>query len=168
MARNLSKKKVISPIKPMIYIRKIFVTLRNLYYRVFRKRTLGVVAVLLRDNEVCLVRHSYMPDWYLPGGGINQNETPYDAVIREIKEECGIKIKDAELMNVYSHFKGGWNNFVICYKSTEFDDIANAKLDPEIAEARFFKISDLPPNIRSTAKRRITEALQASPQNPLW
>ena len=35
-------------------------------------------------------RDSHCKRWELPGGGIEPNETPEEAAIRELKEECGL------------------------------------------------------------------------------
>lgn len=48
-------------------------------------------------NKILLVRVRDNKKWYLPGGKIEFNETPAQALIREIKEELGIDIKDSTL-----------------------------------------------------------------------
>jgi len=35
-------------------------------------------------NEILLVKRRDVPVWVVPGGGIEKNETPEDAVVREI------------------------------------------------------------------------------------
>lgn len=50
-------------------------------------------AIIIKDDKVFMV-HSLMYDYYkFPGGGINQNESPIDALIRETKEEAGLIVK---------------------------------------------------------------------------
>ena len=49
-------------------------------------------AIIIKNNKVLMV-HSLMYDYYkFPGGGINDNETEIDALIRETKEEAGLNI----------------------------------------------------------------------------
>ena len=44
----------------------------RLWWKVRRPRTLGVRALVLDEaDRVALVKHSYRPYWYLPGGGVN-------------------------------------------------------------------------------------------------
>lgn len=46
--------------------------------------------------------------WYgLPGGGIDEGETPVEAAIREALEEVGIRVKDAQDTYEYS-IREGW------------------------------------------------------------
>ena len=50
-------------------------------------------ALVLRNNKVLLVNHRKMGVWLYPGGHIEDTETPDQAVIREVEEETGLKVK---------------------------------------------------------------------------
>jgi|SRR5271157_4471122 len=57
---------------------------------------LTVGAGIVFDNKVLLVLHAKLGKWLFPGGHIELNETPDEAVIREVKEETGL---DLELLD---------------------------------------------------------------------
>lgn len=44
------------------------------------------------DGRALIVKANYKPYWTFPGGGIDEGETPKDAVIRETLEEVGIDV----------------------------------------------------------------------------
>lgn len=49
--------------------------------------------VILKDNKILLL-HRKKYDWYeLPGGGIEEHETPQQAATRELKEELNADIE---------------------------------------------------------------------------
>ena len=50
------------------------------------------VAVVIRDGKILMERVFYFGHEFftLPGGGIEEGETPEQAVLRELKEECGL------------------------------------------------------------------------------
>lgn len=49
-------------------------------------------AIIIKDNKVAMV-HSLKYDFYkFPGGGIEENETNIEALIRETAEEAGLEI----------------------------------------------------------------------------
>ena len=49
-------------------------------------------AIIIKDNKIYMV-HSILYDYYkFPGGGIENNESNIDALIRETKEEAGLNI----------------------------------------------------------------------------
>ena len=60
----------------------------------------GVGAVILNENGkvLGLERKDIPGAWQLPQGGLDKNETPPEAVKREIREETGIEASDLELL----------------------------------------------------------------------
>lgn len=53
---------------------------------------LAAYAVCIESGRVLLARHvepAGRTHWTLPGGGVEQSEDPFDAVIREVAEETG-------------------------------------------------------------------------------
>jgi 8-oxo-dGTP diphosphatase len=58
----------------------------------------------LNDNQVLLVRTNGS-QWSLPGGTIRRNESPDDAVRRELLEETGLVAKEVNYLFVF----GGLN-----------------------------------------------------------
>lgn len=63
-------------------------------------------AIIIKDNKIYMV-HSLVYDYYkFPGGGIENDESNIDALIRETKEEAGlIVIKDSIKEYGYVHRK---------------------------------------------------------------
>ncbi len=62
------------------------------WWMVRRPRTFGAHALALTpDGKVILVKLRYAPGWRLPGGGIREGEDPATAVVRELREEIGLK-----------------------------------------------------------------------------
>lgn len=47
-------------------------------------------ALIWRDGEVLLVQPAYKPDWEIPGGVVENDESPAATIVRELKEELGI------------------------------------------------------------------------------
>src|SRR5258708_6747242 len=58
------------------------------------KGSQGVRIIIIDDRRVLLVSHWYAPwVWTLPGGGVDADETPESAAMREALEETGLKVK---------------------------------------------------------------------------
>ena len=76
-------------------------------------------AVVLNDeNEVALINFSKINTRKLPGGGIEKDETPEEALVREIREEIGYKVTEivAELGIVEEErYFSGINQKSYCY-----------------------------------------------------
>ena len=63
----------------------------------------GVGVVVLREGEVLLVKRGAPPSqgkWSLPGGLIQLGETTEGAALREVEEECGLKVRLVGLAGV--------------------------------------------------------------------
>ncbi|MBU3896985.1 MAG: NUDIX hydrolase [Nanoarchaeota archaeon] len=54
---------------------------------------LVVAAYIVHDNKVLLIHHKKFDKWIPPGGHIDENEIPDDALKREIKEELNLEIE---------------------------------------------------------------------------
>lgn len=56
------------------------------------------------EDEVILVSSSRHPDqWIVPGGGMEPEEEPCGAAVREVYEEAGVKGKLGRLLGIFEH-----------------------------------------------------------------
>ena len=72
--------------------------------RHYRRRP-GVYAILVRAGRVLLTHQSRpLPEFQLPGGGIDAGEAPLPALTREVQEETGWRIGSARRLGCYRRF----------------------------------------------------------------
>ena len=65
----------------------------------------GVYAVLLRGNDLLLThQEAPIPEFQLPGGGIDRGEHPVAALHREVMEETGWKIAVIRRLGAFRRF----------------------------------------------------------------
>lgn len=64
---------------------------------------IGVFAVILdASKQVLLCHRNDMNLWNLPGGAMEQGETPWEAVGREVEEEVGLRVAIEQLLGIYA------------------------------------------------------------------
>ncbi|EDY57961.1 MULTISPECIES: NUDIX hydrolase [Streptomyces] len=70
------------------------------------RKTLRVAAyaICVRDEQILLARwlNDGLPEWTLPGGGMEHGEHPCDTVLREVVEETGYRVEVTGLLGVKS------------------------------------------------------------------
>lgn len=140
----------------LLYLYKVYHFFRRIFFQACKVKTLGVRAIILRDEQVLLVRHTYLKGWYLPGGGVNHAESPQQAIIREVREEVGgVVKKPVKLLATYYNPKLGWDDYVLLFKVELLQQYES--FDREIAEVRWFNIYKLPDDITPSTQKRIKE-----------
>ncbi|MBC7091105.1 MAG: NUDIX hydrolase [Nitrososphaeria archaeon] len=82
--------------------------------------------------------------WSLPGGFIEYNERVEDALVREVEEETGLKVKPIKVVGVYSNPTRSPVKHVItiCYYCSIEGGVL--KSSEENVEARFFSLDQFP------------------------
>ena len=143
----------------------------HLYFVLRRPMTLGVRALVLSeaDQTVFLVRHTYVPGWYLPGGGVERGETAMQALAKELWEEANIELTgDAVLHGLYYNTRASVRDHVALYVVRHFRQTAPRLPDREIAECGFFPLSALPEGTTQSTRRRISEVLEGKAEAGHW
>ncbi len=131
-----------------------------LYHRwlgVLQIPTVGVRAMVVdHAARVLLVRHTYRPLWYTPGGGVDRGETPAEALARELREEVGLTLTaPPELWAVFHHRLHGHDDYPILYVVRSFEE--GPSHSPEIAEKRWFSLDALPDDMHPPTHARLEE-----------
>jgi len=137
--------------------------------RLRRPVTLGVRGIV-RDGEdrVLLVRHTYVPGWYLPGGAVDARESVGEALAREIMEETNTRIiGEPRLIGIYLNRRGR-SDHVVLFEVSTFEQTSPKSPDREIAEARFFALADLPEGTTRATRARLEEYVNGHPVSPVW
>jgi ADP-ribose pyrophosphatase YjhB (NUDIX family) len=116
--------------------------------------------LVLNGDDVLLIRHTYQPGWFMPGGGLKRNETLEEAARRELREETGIVAGSIELAGVFTNIAQGKTDHVVLFRVYSAD--APAGNSPEIAECRWFPRSALPEGVGPASRRRIEELATAT------
>jgi ADP-ribose pyrophosphatase YjhB (NUDIX family) len=135
-----------------------------------RPMTLGVRGLVLDGaDRVLLVRHTYVPGYYLPGGGVESGETLLQALARELEEEGGVRLLSAPaLQGVYLNRRISARDHVALFVVRHFHCEGVRAPDHEIAEAAFFPLDALPEEATPATRARLAEVLDGAPVSPYW
>ena len=119
--------------------------------------TIGSFALIFNSKGEILLAHRMDKDlWNLPGGKVEKGESPDQAVIREVKEEVGLKVDIKRFVGVYS--KVDKDEIVFSFECS----IAEGKptsLD-ETDRVEYFGLDSLPNNIVQRQIERIHDAIE--------
>ena len=94
------------------------------------------------DGRLLILKPTYKKGWTIPGGQIDDGESPWQACRRETREECGLEIERARLVCVDYRTPGparpGGIRFVFDCGTPAVDALQLG--DPEIGDHRFVAI----------------------------
>ena len=150
---------------------KLRTRLFQAWFRLRRPMTLGVRAVVENAaGQVVLVRHSYTPGLYLPGGGVEAGEPALDALKRELVEEAGVEvIGEATLIGIYSNHAVFKNDHVLLYyiKADQWRS-CQATSRGEINESLWIDPNHPPGDITPGNNRRLREIYSSTARCLYW
>jgi len=104
--------------------------------------------VVFQNGKILLVKELADGGWTLPGGWMDVNETPGEAVVREVREESGYYVRAVKLMAVYDRRLHGHPPYLFhIYKLFFMCDLlgGEAAVSIETGGAEFYGLDELPP-----------------------
>lgn len=116
-------------------------------HRAHKKPSLTTDGVLVVSNNILLVKRKNDPfkgRYALPGGFVEYGETVEDCVVREVREETGLKVKVNSLLGVYSSPDRDPRGHTV---STVFvlTQIGGALKDSDETHAEWVTMANMPP-----------------------
>jgi 8-oxo-dGTP pyrophosphatase MutT (NUDIX family) len=143
--------------------------LMQFWWRRTRGMTLGVRGIAVReDGCVALVRHTYVPGWHLPGGGVEAGESAQLSITRELAEEAGIALQSpARLFGVYANHARFRGDHVLVYVTEDWR-ACESDSDGEIEAVCWVKPDAPPEGTTAATRRRLAEFLGTDPVRETW
>ncbi len=114
--------------------------------------TVSVGAIVTNaEGKVLLLDHVLRPasGWGIPGGFINKNEQPAEAVKREICEEIGLEIENIEMVKAHTYRR----HVELLFRAEARGEGKVQSL--EIKQLKWFSFDEMPEEMNQTQKQLI-------------
>jgi ADP-ribose pyrophosphatase YjhB (NUDIX family) len=120
----------------------------------------GAFGIIFDEADRVLLCHRRDIDaWNLPGGLVEDGEAPWDAAIREVREEVGVTAEVERLVGLY--WKPDSDQLVFAFACRAV--AGTPGLSDEADEVGYFAVDGLPPNTGHKHVERIRDALAGGP-----
>ena len=139
---------------------------------VFGRFSIGVGGLLILDGKALLVQRGENPGkgrWTIPGGYMEEDETPDAAIAREVLEETGLLVRATELLAIRNTLRDNDQNAYYVFR-LELEGPAELTIDgKETVRAGFFgpeefdALGDLAPFSRWIAEHHNSVGLRRAP-----
>lgn len=129
----------------------------------------GVAGIIFDTKQrVLMMKRADNGLWGIPSGHVELGETVEEAIIREINEETGLRVKVSRLIGVYSdpvsqaflYPNGKVSHFITaCFECEVVGGILNSE-NEEALDVNYFDVNHLPQNILHMHPRWLKDALE--------
>ncbi|MFK7802818.1 MAG: NUDIX domain-containing protein, partial [Anaerolineae bacterium] len=109
---------------------------------------LGVTGIVINGfDQILLIQRDDTKTWAPPAGGMERNELPTETVVREVKEETGIKVMPVRLVALKHRKIGRQASLQLIYRCLE----AGGEITPsaESPQVGYFRTKQLPTKMLS-------------------
>jgi len=136
-----------------------------------------VRTIVLKNNQVLLIKEKADGRWALPGGWADVGYTPSAVAVKEVREETGLEVKIERLLAVFDNSLHQHPPSPFCvYKLFFLGTVTGGSFDlkgHESLEVGFFSLQELPPlseerNTYQEINQLATIAAQANNQQTLF
>ena len=119
----------------------------------------GEILIVKRDKEII-----YVNKWDVPGGKLDNEETLFEALNREIKEEVGLKLERIICTLSSSKFKGKLGDDLIIYRNIYLCSASGEiELSQEHSEYKWVTPGNLS-NYEFAEDKDLTEIIKSLPE----
>lgn len=122
--------------------------------------TVGAHALVFdRSQRLLLTRRADRDQWCPPGGAVEPGEAPWEAAVRETREETGYDISVESLVGLYYHRER--TDLICVFRCSAVGGAPSCSR--EVRELGFFSVAELPDGLPAPWLEHVHEALDGSP-----
>ena len=117
---------------------------------------LGANGLVINElGHVLLIQRDDSRSWGLPGGGLDQGETPTEAVTREVEEETGLKTLPVRLVGLYFRQEKEADRLMFLFRCLVRGGTVTPS--PESPQVGYIKYEALPSRILAIHRQQIDQ-----------
>ena len=142
----------------------------NEYYKNLPRKWMGSGALFFNDKgEILIVKPTYKDGWEIPGGGTEEDESPWTTCIRELKEELGLDISEPKLLSIdyIPNIDDKGDRLMFIYDGGILSPDAISKIvlqKEELSEYRFVNAVEAAELLGDLLKKRVPNSMKAREQ----